>query len=1037
MADEKKTVGVKSVLAFLFLPQFRMSFNQLSIVKPIFMRTIASLLEGAGLLRLRHPATFYGTPGVPKYTFFELMGEAYYNLKKESVSNPYKWSVFLSIVAMTFIIFASLAMTVFSLAGVFVTTANAQLFDHISGLPTGMDSVPREAGGGGFNMNVASLGEQSSSVDYGIMILNKLFREGIVGSGGSIQRSFGSLMQIFNSAVLMIAGIMLFWAIISIVVDAAKTGQVGGGRHNLVWAPIRIVFALGLLIPLGSSGFSSGQLMVIKLAEWGSNLGTRAWTTYVKQTVGHYDVIAEQQLSQSIGIIESYVNIWTCRAAFNGTWKQLAGETEVEDKRPWHSVMASKNAFGDNDSMMQIKFGNGNSNTLCGKIIFPNPFEIRPPQVTEEGSLTPGVAKAIYEYKMTMLEAFMSPFISMDAATKSLLGFEDTWGVFGNMDNIQGTLTEDARDLGCMLASTLVAPPRGDDSDEQQKDPLAKWCPDGYAERVGAEGLAGTGTYRYLPGQDVTVIKKMRDKFIKDLKKTYEDATEKYAKAIKKSYDDKSLARGWPAMSMWYMNIAGLNQVVAGVKSLKVTITPPDYLNNPKDAEMVTNQVSRVFKISAKWWEGAKRKLPTPSVAYDDTDDPKSTTSKSTASKSKKKKKAKVTTGFIDTSKEILSAIPATVNGMDGFMATIISACLKPIKNLMGFSVNMSNTYPLAEMATIGFRMEDAAMNGYALITIMNLAGAGFDLLFSGKSVGGKESKKSLNLGNLSKYVFDAITKGPIGTLVTSISHALLMGSFMYSYYIPMLPFLKVAMAVLTWVLAVFEAVVMLPLAALSHITTTGDGLVVDKMAWVIWMNLLFRPLLTVIGFVSSMIVLQTMVIYVDSMWAYTINSITSADIGGGKIKGLSEIAHLLIYVSVMYTIINSTFKLIDIIPAALGKYMGSSTGEQTFDAPAMSGMSAQFQPIPPTDGRNILEKDEDAPDSAGVGGAPDKYENRNKGLVGKILSVGGLQIRDKKPDDKYKAEVEKYKEDKKNQTTSNPNTNKRVLDAANNLQNG
>src|SRR5690606_20190653 len=103
------------------------------------------------------------------------------------------------------------------------------------------------------------------------------------GVGGALQNALSALFFIYNSGMLLVAGIMLFWAILSVVIDTAKTGQVGGGRHNMVWAPIRIVFALGLLMPLGESiGFSSGQYMVVKLAEWGSNLGSNAWEAYVR-----------------------------------------------------------------------------------------------------------------------------------------------------------------------------------------------------------------------------------------------------------------------------------------------------------------------------------------------------------------------------------------------------------------------------------------------------------------------------------------------------------------------------------------------------------------------------------------------------------------------------------------------------------------------------------------------------------------------------------------------------------------------------------
>jgi conjugal transfer/type IV secretion protein DotA/TraY len=49
-----------------------------------------------------------------------------------------------------------------------------------------------------------------------------------------------------------------------------------GKRANQIWAPIRLVFAIGLLVPI-NGGMNSGQYIVIKVAELGSGMAsTRA-----------------------------------------------------------------------------------------------------------------------------------------------------------------------------------------------------------------------------------------------------------------------------------------------------------------------------------------------------------------------------------------------------------------------------------------------------------------------------------------------------------------------------------------------------------------------------------------------------------------------------------------------------------------------------------------------------------------------------------------------------------------------------------------
>jgi conjugal transfer/type IV secretion protein DotA/TraY len=87
------------------------------------------------------------------------------------------------------------------------------------------------------------------------------------------------MLGIYSSAVLVIAGFVVLYYFILTIVDAAQTGKVFR-RINPVWGPLRLVIAIGLLVPLpmaGAAGLNSGQLIVVQIAQWGSGLASKLW----------------------------------------------------------------------------------------------------------------------------------------------------------------------------------------------------------------------------------------------------------------------------------------------------------------------------------------------------------------------------------------------------------------------------------------------------------------------------------------------------------------------------------------------------------------------------------------------------------------------------------------------------------------------------------------------------------------------------------------------------------------------------------------
>ncbi len=87
------------------------------------------------------------------------------------------------------------------------------------------------------------------------------------------------LFRFYNMGLLVIAMFIILYYVIVVTAETAQTGTPFGKRFNSVWAPIRLVVAIGLLVPL-SSGLSSSQYIVLYAAKLGSNMATNGWIVF-------------------------------------------------------------------------------------------------------------------------------------------------------------------------------------------------------------------------------------------------------------------------------------------------------------------------------------------------------------------------------------------------------------------------------------------------------------------------------------------------------------------------------------------------------------------------------------------------------------------------------------------------------------------------------------------------------------------------------------------------------------------------------------
>ncbi len=138
-----------------------------------------------------------------------------------------------------------------------------------------------------------------------------------------------AMFRFYSLALLVIALLIFSYFIATTVAETAQDGTPFGRRFNGVWAPIRMVVALGLLFPIGGpllgagagpTGMNSAQFIVLYAAKWGSGFATNAWILFNDVLTGTYLgdqalLIASPKIPELDRMIQFMLMAQTCRHA--------------------------------------------------------------------------------------------------------------------------------------------------------------------------------------------------------------------------------------------------------------------------------------------------------------------------------------------------------------------------------------------------------------------------------------------------------------------------------------------------------------------------------------------------------------------------------------------------------------------------------------------------------------------------------------------------------------------------------------------------
>lgn len=112
--------------------------------------------------------------------------------------------------------------------------------------------------------------------DYSMIYLGNIFGsvDGVLHGTGS--QMMGTILGVFNSAVLALGGVIIMYIIVVSTMNTAHEGEMLGHKWSSIWVPIRTVFGLALLVPK-TSGYCLMQIFVMWVVVQGVGVADKVW----------------------------------------------------------------------------------------------------------------------------------------------------------------------------------------------------------------------------------------------------------------------------------------------------------------------------------------------------------------------------------------------------------------------------------------------------------------------------------------------------------------------------------------------------------------------------------------------------------------------------------------------------------------------------------------------------------------------------------------------------------------------------------------
>ncbi|MEM6812327.1 MAG: DotA/TraY family protein [Pseudomonadota bacterium] len=685
------------------------------------------------------------------------------------------------------------------------------------------------------------------------------------------------LLEFYSIGIFIVGAMILIYLVIAVVAETAQSGIPFGQRFNKSWAVPRTILFFGLIIPI-SYGMNAGQYITLGAAKLGSGLASTGWVLFnetindaSETLLGQTDEIVAQPEATDLSHLPGFMMVTkACQIAYNSAFNEDEFDPNTWDNVPgnelgveaWAIVQTNAADTGAGDYVAVPFIGSTfqDLTATSGGTDIQVVFGVQDEENFRTFNASVAPICGQLNFKVTDVSEPGSAVIHTGYYTL----IQDMWDGMMQIEEFAQNYVD-------------INMPNNDIdyADTPTQEYITDWSnflveymegPDGNG------GLIRRAVEQQIANGDWTMPQSLRD-------------------------------YGWAGAGIWYNKIAQQNgALVTAIQHVPMQYLYPQVMERIADDRGESDRTPNIMdRFTPRFSAGAvemNQELPIEeniSVALNQVyrfwNNPDSFTERQ-----------------LERTDNVIVDVINVVLGSEG----LFEIC----KN--------TDIHPLAQLSMLGKGMLDRSIQSFAASGV-------------------------LALGSILPTQFAATFSAASSFFSIFAGVGLLIG-FVLFYVLPFLPFLYFFFAVGNWIKGIFEAVVAMPLWALAHLRIDGEGIPGDAAigGYFLIFEVFIRPILIIFGLLAAVTIFAGMVRVLNEIFYVVISNLSGHDPRANDLcfqnpnipaevsefqraelndafRGpVDQFFFTILYTIIVYMIGTSCFKLIDLIPNQILRWINA-----------------------------------------------------------------------------------------------------------------